>query len=820
MPTKKGVMSSTSPLARACLVLVVVLALAQLEPARAGRVGAALGEGDSRTVAPALVQFTSAGHALGFTTGSMVAATGRHALRVIFVDANAVQPQSATPLPSDGSPQGLVQITYANLWDGISLDYRAEPGRIYTTTYHLAPGANPRALRLQYNAPVSASSDGTLRIAYDDGALRESAPIAWQQIDGERVNVAVSFRVEGQQVSFALGAYDPAYALTIDPSLVWNSFLGGNGDDAGNDIALDAAGNVYVTGVSSASWGTPVRAYAGAQDAFVAKLDSSGSLLWNTFLGSANTESGLGIAVDGDGNTYVTGDSTARWGAPTHDFTAFCDGFVAKLDTHGVLVWNTFVGGYSFEHATDIALAGSNVLVSGWSDSDWSQDPTTFNYNAFAASLTATDGVLTWHTFLGGSGEDKSSSIAVNGSSGDVFVTGRSTATWGTPIRAYTSDVDTFVAKLGANGNLGWNTFLGGSKADESHGIAIDGSGNLLVIGVSTGTWGTPLRSYSGKQDAYVAKLTADGTLTWNTFLGGSQDDIGMGIAVSGDGSIHTTGMGGDGWGSPVETYKGGFDAFVATLSSGGAVLKNTNIGSASLDVGTGIAVNGTNSVVTGYSRGTWGAPVRVYATLNDAFVAKVVLNSSTPAITWSAPAPIVYGTALSGTQLNAAASFGGSAVDGAFVYVPGTGTVLTVGTHTLSTTFTPTDTATYTSATKAVTISVVNSSGAPTFVDDPLAVGTTTLKAVHITALRQAIASLRTRSSLDAFTYSDPSLVAGATPVKAVHVAELRTALAAVYTAHGHTPPTYTHPVLTAGATVITAVDIAELRAAVLAVW
>jgi len=411
--------------------------------------------------------------------------------------------------------------------------------------------------------------------------------------------------------------------LTIDPSLAWNTFLGGTGDDVVNDIALDSEGNVYITGVSRATWGAPRRAYAGAEDAFVAKLDSSGSLLWNTFLGSAGTEGGKGISVDGDGNVYVTGDSTATWGTPMHNFTLFCDAFVAKLDTNGDLTWNTFVGGYSFEHGTDIAMAGSDVVISGWSDSDWSDGAPTTNYNAFVAELHS-NGDQGWHTFLGGSGEDKSSSIAVNGSSGNVFVTGHSNSTWGTPIRAYNSDNDTYVAKLDSNGNLGWNTFLGGNKVDESLGIAVDSSGNVLVTGKSTGTWGTPLRAYSGKQDAYVTKLTPDGALTWNTFLGGSQDDIGVGIAVNSDHNIYVTGMGGGAWGYPLEAYNGGFDAFVAKLSSDGALMKNTNMGSIALDIGTGIAVNSTNIYVTGYSRGTWGTPVRAYSNLNDGFVSKL----------------------------------------------------------------------------------------------------------------------------------------------------------------------------------------------------
>jgi hypothetical protein len=110
---------------------------------------------------PALLQFSSGGHVLGFTTGSMLAATGSHALRVDFVGANPVQPQS----PASGSVQDklaqLQRVTYVDLWDGINLDYSADAGSIYTSTYTLAPGANPATICLHYNAPLTLNNDGT-----------------------------------------------------------------------------------------------------------------------------------------------------------------------------------------------------------------------------------------------------------------------------------------------------------------------------------------------------------------------------------------------------------------------------------------------------------------------------------------------------------------------------------------------------------------------------------------------------------------------------------------------------------------------------------
>ena len=204
---------------------------------------------------------------------------------------------------------------------------------------------------MRYNRPVRLDDQGNLVIAYEKGTMTDSAPVAWQEIDGQRKPVQVSYVLLGNnEVGFSVGAYDHSRQLVIDPTLTWNTFLGAGGayqNDYGQAIAVDGSGNVYVAGHSNATWGSPVRAYSGSgYDAFVAKLNSSGSLTWNTFLGgNGGEDQANGIAVDGSGNVYVTGWSVATWGSPV---TAFgggsSDAFVAKLSSSGSLTWNTFVG--------------------------------------------------------------------------------------------------------------------------------------------------------------------------------------------------------------------------------------------------------------------------------------------------------------------------------------------------------------------------------------------------------------------------------------------------------------------------------------------
>jgi hypothetical protein len=131
----------------------------------------------------------------------------------------------------------------------------------------------------------------------------------------------------------SLTAATPVGATTVTTTI----FLGGSGDDLGTSIAMDGSGNIYVCGFGSATWGSPLRAFAGTSDIFVAKLDASGALLWNTFLGGSGVDYGAGIAVDAGGNAYVCGYSSSTWGSPLRAYGGGWDGFVAKLDTDGAL---------------------------------------------------------------------------------------------------------------------------------------------------------------------------------------------------------------------------------------------------------------------------------------------------------------------------------------------------------------------------------------------------------------------------------------------------------------------------------------------------
>ena len=630
---------------------------------------AAAGDGET------LLQFTAGGHVLGFGKCQVYVGSMDHVLRVEFAGGTPVQPVAEGAGTAQNGAPPLGSVTYNGVWPGVDIVYSITEGGISESTYYLSytdRGLPVDNIRLHYNRPLSLDGQGNLVIAFDNGCMLESAPVAWQEVNGVKRTVAASFVLYGEQeVGFALKDYLPGIPVVIDPVLTWNTFLGGASTDYGFSIAVDGSGNVYVAGYSFATWGSPVRAYTGGTDAFAARLNgATGTLVWNTFLGGSGLDYGLGIAVDGSGNVYVAGYSNATWGNPVRAYTGIDDVFAARLNgATGALVWNTFLGSAAIDYGGwGIAVDSSgNVYVAGLSKATWGSPVRVYTGtdDAFAARLNGATGALVWNTFLGGAGSDNGRGITVDGS-GNVYVAGFSTATWGSPVRAYMGGTDAFATGLnGATGALVWNTFLGGAGTDDGYAITVDGSGNVYVAGQSWATWGSPVRAYTGIGDAFAAGLNgATGALVWNTFLGSASVDYGQGIAVDGSGNVYVAGRSDATWGSPVRAYTGIDDAFAAGLNGAtGALVWNTFLGGAGLDDGWGIAADISGNVyVAGLSAATWGNPVRAYTGNGDAFV----VGFHAPTVTTQAAAGVTTNSAI----LNMSYTVGGySSVDVRFAY-------------------------------------------------------------------------------------------------------------------------------------------------------
>jgi len=627
--------------------LVVILSAAMLENtddpvmASVGSLGVTPGMMMPRNGMPEsskkLLQFTAGGHVIGFGDTGVYVAAGDHALKTGFVGARRVKPQArrssrGASRGASSKAQPLERVTYRDLWDGVTLVYERDQSGIIKSTYRIAPhpkGSDPvKCIQLAYNTAAATDANGNLVLGLTRGNMVESAPVAWQEIRGRKVPVDVSFTISAKKkAGFHVSAYDPAWPLIIDPTLTWNTFLGGTATDLSRSIAVDAAGNVYVTGDSNATWGTPILPFNGT-NAFVAKLNSTGTLQWNTFLGAGIASTGSGITVDAAGNVYVTGESKGTWGAPIRPFSVGPDAFVAKLNGSGILQWNTFLGSASNERGRGIAVdAAGNVYVTGDSSATWGTPVRPFggSFDAFVAKLN-TGGVLQWNTFLGGVSNDHGRGIAVDAAS-NVYVTGDSNATWGAPVSAFGGGFDAFAAKLNTGGVLQWNTFLGGGAADDfGSGIAVDAASNVYVTGNSNATWGAPVIAFAGgSADAFVASLNNNGTLQWNTFLGGGGIDAGFGIAVDAASNVYAAGKTGSTWGAPIRAFGGADDAFVAKIGQSTANLAITKTAAPTpVQVG-----NNLTYTVTVTNNGSTDPATGV--TLTDTLPAGVTFVSATP---------------------------------------------------------------------------------------------------------------------------------------------------------------------------------------------
>ncbi len=399
----------------------------------------------------------------------------------------------------------------------------------------------------------------------------------------------------------AFGGFKDAFVTKVNAAgsgLAYSTYLGGSLDDQGQSITVDSAGNAYLTGFTSSTnfpTASPVQASTGGgYDAFVAKVDPSGStLVYSTYLGGNSDDRGRGIAVDGTGNTYVTG--------------------------------RTFSANFPTTNPLQAAFGGV--------------------FDAFVTKLNAAGSALVYSTYLGGTNDDRGQSIAVD-TAGNAYVTGTTFSAdfpTASPLQAaFGGDRDAFVTKVNSAGSvLVYSTYLGGSGRDEGHGIAVDSAGSPYVTGSTQSNnfpTASPLQAaFGGFFDAFVTKLNAAGSaLVYSTYLGGTNDDRGQSIAVDTAGNAYVTGKTGSAdfpTTSPFQSTHGlgGLDAFVTKVNSAGsALVYSTYLGGSGTDEGHGIAVDASdNTYVTGKTDSTnfpTASPFQaVKASSTDAFIAKIV---------------------------------------------------------------------------------------------------------------------------------------------------------------------------------------------------
>ena len=440
------------------------------------------------------------------------------------------------------------RIRCRDAYPGIDMVFHGNPGEL-EYDFVVKPHADPNLIRLELSGQQALSLDakGDLVVTTAAGAIHWKHPEVYQDIAGVRHSVNGKFVVSKRGiVRFTTGEYDHNHDLVIDPTLAYSTYLGGSANEEGKAIAVDGAGNVYIVGetdspnlpVLSAFQSSLAGQSAGlgaSGDVFVAKFNPAGALVYLTYLGGTGNDCPTGVAVDASGNAYIAGYTTSP----------------------------------------DFPIAGTNPIQSrygGANGAAWYHTG-----DAFVTKLSPSGNKLIYSTYLGGSGDDAATSIAVD-SAGDAYIAGGAGANFPTTAGAYQTSLkggggepiepaygapflapgDAFAAEIDPTGSkLIFSTLVGGGFDDMAVALALDASANVYIAGYTMSpnfpttagalqkSWGgaDPQTPYFVTGDGFITKLNPTGSaLIYSTYFGGSGDECITGIAVDSTGSVYFTG--------------------------------------------------------------------------------------------------------------------------------------------------------------------------------------------------------------------------------------------------------------------------------------
>jgi hypothetical protein len=509
-------------------------------------------------------------------------------------------------------------ITLKDVYPGINIKYYDGGTGQAAYEFVVAPGADMSQIKVAYEGAEATTLDADGQLVVQTKWGNMTAAIG-SSAEGSGLVSPRLTRSSDNTYGIALSGQNHNEAMSSKVGLVYSTYLGGGQVDRGYAIAVNGNGNAYVTGTTLSSDFPTLNPYQTDQpsyDVLVTKLSSSGnSLIYSTYLGGWDDEGGYGIAVDASGNAYVTG-----W-----------------TDSHAFPTTNRYQ-----------AYQGGN--------------------DVFVAKLSSYGNTLIYSTYLGGGGDDGGNpstgfggGIVIDGS-GNAYVTGYTASSDFPTLNPYQTDQpgpDAFVTKFSSTGStLIYSTYLGGADYDWGYGIAVDGSGNAYVTGFTLSSDFPTLNPYQTEpdlfgDDVFVTKLSSSGnSLIYSTYLGGEGDDWGTGIAIDSSGNAYVTGNAGSPdfpTLNPYQTYPddNSDNAFVTKLSSSGnSLIYSTYLGGGSIDRGEGIAIDDSgNAYVAGYTYSSDFPTLNPYQAAHqgdqDVFVTKLSSSGNS----------LIYSTYLGGAN-------------------------------------------------------------------------------------------------------------------------------------------------------------------------
>jgi hypothetical protein len=588
------------------------------------------------------------------------------------------------------------KVRYRAIYPGVDLVFRGNPeGLEYD--FLLAPHANADSISIQIggignesNLRLEENGDASLRVAggkvvmkkpavFEGGGCSSNAQGPEEAaregrdchlLAGGSFVIRPGDQGNSRAIGFSLPAYDNSQPVVIDPVVAFSTFVGGGVDDGATGVALDSAGNVYITGTTNSpnfpvTNGALQPSLAGNQDIFVTKIAADGSgLIYSTYLGGSNTEYAHGIAVDASGDAYVTGETYSTDFPIMNAFQSTSQGgtgFVSKLSTDGSsLIYSTYLGGNSEGATNAIAVdSAGEAVVAGRTYSTNFPVLSSFqpvhaadsgDSDATLTKLSASGSSLVFSTYLGGNSNDFAMGVALD-AAGNIYVAGLTFSsdfptTPGAFETIYSStDAGTgFVSKFNPTGSqLFYSTFLLGGNIN---GIAVNGLSQAFVTGNASSSLATTNSAFQsttpnpflGAGAAFVTGFNTSGTgLVYSSFLGGNNGDVANAIAIDSSNDVFVTGETSS-VNFPVQGaiqpfYAGEGDAFVSEFNPAGSqLIFSTYLGGGALGFGTdegfGIAVDAAEDVVVAGSTNAPDFPVHnavqpVLAGTGNAFVTK-----------------------------------------------------------------------------------------------------------------------------------------------------------------------------------------------------
>jgi len=571
------------------------------------------------------------------------------------------------------------KVKYGAVYPGIDLIYYGS-GRQLEYDFQIQPSFDPSTIQIEFEGVngIAVAPDGDLILSTSSGEIRHRRPIAFQRRGAVEEPVEARFIVRDQRVGFEIGRYDRSRVLTIDPTLVWSSYLGSTGNDQGNDIALDTDGNVYVTGFTQDgalisdgdNLGVPTlnpdpqKRFEG----FVTKLSSSGTVIFSTYFGGtppatlnsqAVDDEAHSLALDAAGNIYVVGYTFNNDFPILNGFQTTPRGaqeaYLVKFENStGTLQFSSYLGGTQSDRAFGVAVdAAGNAFVAGSTISSNFPVLSAFQprfgeglRDAFLTKITAA-GTVGFSTYLGGFGDDQALDVAVD-SVGNITLTGITTSLNFPLLRPLLSTYrggidDIFITKFSSAGNaLVFSTFWGGSNSDEGVRLAVDRDDVIYITGTTTSGLDFPLKNpaqfiNAGANDAFLIKMHPDGQdVDFSTFIGAEDTESGTGIAVDNNGFIYLSGftnsLGFFAINAVSGFLRGARDGFVMKIASDASfVVYSTYLGGFGVEGITSIAVDSAgNAYMTGFTTSLVDFPVSTdafqtkSAGFQDGFVVKL----------------------------------------------------------------------------------------------------------------------------------------------------------------------------------------------------